>query len=89
MVILQTIFFGILFIVGFVIVGHIFGFLGDAVFNKAEKEAKKGNGGCLSALFIIIAVFFVVVCIMQLKDCANNYSNQDSEYWENTPRHTD
>lgn len=41
MIILQTIFFGILFVVGFAIVGHIFGFLGDAVFNKAEKEAKK------------------------------------------------
>lgn len=66
-------------IAGFAIVMAIFG----AIFDKAEKEADKGNGSCLGALFIVIGIAVVIMWIMQLKDCSNSFHGSG---WE--PRHT-
>ena len=63
----------------FFILPHIL----SAAFDKAEKEADKGNGSCLGAILIIVAIAVISMTIMQLKDCSNgNYE----KHWE--PRHT-
>jgi len=70
-------------IVGFLFLFFIFPHIMGAAFDKADKEASKGNGGCLWAILIIVGVAFVIMCVSQLKEC----ENQDMDIkW--SPRHT-
>ena len=75
---------GIIFIAVFAIIGHLFGFLEEKVFNKADKEAKKGNGKWLGAILIIVIAGWIIISVLQCSSCSKQ--DFDSNNWE--PRHT-
>ena len=59
----------------------LFGIIMGSTFDVAEKQAEKGNGSCLGAIFIIIAIAMIIMTVVELKNCSNN-----EKHWE--PRHT-
>ena len=71
-------------VIGFLFVLFVLPHIMGAAFDKADKEAQKGNGSCLGTIFIGVAILMMIVFIMQLKDCSN-HGNYQRE-WE--PRHT-
>lgn len=71
-------------VIGFLFVFFILPQIMGAAFNRAEKEADKGNGFWLGVIIFGVFILVIIVSIMQLKDCSksNNYT-PEREY-----RHT-
>lgn len=77
-----------LIILGFIGVFFVMPHIMSAAFNKAEKEADKGNKSCLGAIFTIILIATIIVWVLQMKDCSNK-SNSGSDDIEWQYKHTD
>lgn len=77
-------------VIGFIGVFFVLPHVLSAVFDKADKEASKGNGSCLGVLLTIFMIFIVVVWILQIKDCTNKSDSggNDIEWqFKHTDRH--
>lgn len=74
----------LLIIGGFIFVFFLLPHIMVAVFDKAEKEADKGNGSCLGVILIVVAISVIFMFISQLKECSTSSSFNNG--WE--PRHT-
>lgn len=75
----------VLFIIlGFIFIFFILPFIMGAAFDKAEKEADKGNGSCLGIIIALVLILAVVGCILQLKDCSENHNYHRSPEYRHT-----
>lgn len=74
---------GVLIILG--VIGVFIGLplIMSAIFDKAEKEANKGNGSCLGLVIGIIVVGGLIMSVVQCRQCSEGKYRKE---WE--PRHT-
>ena len=73
----------VLVVIALIIFFPLVGMIMSSAFDKADKEAQKGNGSCLGLILGAVLIGVLIMSLQQCKQCSDGYYGGS---WQ--PRHT-